>query len=78
MRVRPLARITIAVALLAIAVLCSFRLQSYAYPALTGQWGIRVIVGLIGSACLLGLVMLFLPRNPRDQESSAPSDRNER
>jgi hypothetical protein len=78
MQRRPFARVVIAVALLAIAVLCSYRLRSYADPALTGQWGVRVIVGLIGSACLLGLVMLFLPRKPDDQESSAPSVRNER
>jgi hypothetical protein len=78
MQRRPFARITIAVALMVIVVLCSVRLQSYAYPALTGQWGVRVIVGLIGSACLLALVMFFLPRKPDDQDGAAPLARNER
>ncbi len=61
---KQILRILAATCLLVIAVLCSFQLQTYAEPALTGQWGIRVIYGLIGSACLLGIVMLFLPKEP--------------
>jgi cbb3-type cytochrome oxidase subunit 1 len=58
-------KILAAVALLAVAVLCSFELQSTAEPALMEWWGLRVIYGLIGSACLLGIVVLFLPTVPK-------------
>ena len=55
-------RILIALGLLVIIGFCSSRLQSTAYAALTGNWGLRVIYALTGSACLLGIVMLFLPK----------------
>jgi hypothetical protein len=61
---KHLLRLLAAACLLAIAVFCSFGLQATAEPALTGQWGIRVIYGLIGSACLLGIVVLFLAKKP--------------
>ena len=62
---RLLLRILAALCLLAIAGLCSLQLQTYAEPALTNQWGLRVLYGLGGSASLLGVVMLFVPKESR-------------
>lgn len=64
-------RILAAVCLLALAALCSLPLWTYAEPALTNRWGLRVLYGLAGSGCLLGSVLLVLPKEP-DRERHDP------
>lgn len=71
MSVNLFARVVASLCLMAIAVFCSVQLQTYAELALKGQWLLRVVFGLAGSGCLLGIVMLALPGerepDPRDQ-----------
>ena len=51
--------------LLAVTAFCAFGFQASRERPFNESWGIRVIYGVAGLACLLGILALLIPRKPK-------------